>query len=191
MKTEEEKRNIFLIGPRAAGKSVTAKNIHQKLGYNTLSTDVLISYECDGKTIPEIIKDENGSWKKFRDLEYLVLTKVSKMSKLVIDTGGGIIVDLDSDGREIFSKRKRKIIKDSGYTIYLKADLEWLWEKVKTDSNRPGLSGNNTDDDRSSFIKIMSRRLPWYEETSDFIIDATQKDEKILANDVLKQLSNK
>jgi shikimate kinase len=81
--------NIFLIGMMGAGKSTVGKLLAKKLGYNFLDTDPLIA-QCVGKSIPEIFA--NDGEEAFRDLEQQVLSQVSSYTRLVVATGGGIVM---------------------------------------------------------------------------------------------------
>ena len=81
--------NIFLIGMMGAGKSTVGKLLAQKLGYNFLDTDPLIE-KCAGKSIPEIFAKDGEE--TFRDLEQQVLSQVSAYTRLVVATGGGIVM---------------------------------------------------------------------------------------------------
>ena len=81
--------NIFLIGMMGAGKSTVGKHLAQKLGYNFLDTDPLIE-KCAGKSIPEIFA--NDGEETFRDLEQQVLSQVAAYTRLVVATGGGIVM---------------------------------------------------------------------------------------------------
>jgi shikimate kinase len=81
--------NIFLIGMMGAGKSTIGKLLAQQLNYNFLDTDRLIE-QCAGKSIPEIFADDGEE--TFRDLEQQVLSQVSAYTRLVVATGGGIVM---------------------------------------------------------------------------------------------------
>ena len=81
--------NIFLIGMMGAGKSTVGKLLAQKLGYNFIDTDPLIE-QCAGKSIPEIFASDGED--AFRDLEQQILSQVSAYTRLVVATGGGIVM---------------------------------------------------------------------------------------------------
>ena len=157
--------NLIFIGARGAGKSRISRKLGKLTGRTVLPTDTLISYEANGESIPSIVKKEG--WKGFREREYLILKNISGMKNILIDCGGGILVEApeenDPENKEILSKRKIKLLKSMGTMIYIKRDVEWLIKKVADDPSRPDLAG-----DYRSFIK---RRLPWYEKTSDVTID--------------------
>lgn len=81
--------NIFLIGMMGAGKSTVGKLLAQKLGYNFIDTDPLIE-QCAGKSIPAIFASDGED--AFRDLEQQILSQVSAHTRLVVATGGGIVM---------------------------------------------------------------------------------------------------
>ncbi len=81
--------NIFLVGMMGAGKSTVGKVLAQKLNYSFLDTDNLIE-QAAGKSIPAIFAEDGEE--KFRDLEQQVLSQVSAYTRLVVATGGGIVL---------------------------------------------------------------------------------------------------
>ncbi|MDX2256459.1 MAG: shikimate kinase [Pseudanabaenaceae cyanobacterium bins.39] len=81
--------NIFLIGMMGSGKSTVGKILAQRLNYNFLDTDTLIE-QCAGKSIPQIFADDGEP--TFRDLEQQVLAQVAAHTRLVVATGGGIVM---------------------------------------------------------------------------------------------------
>ncbi len=166
-----QKPNVYLIGPRAAGKSKTGKRLHKFLGYQLLSTDTLICYES-GLTIPEYVEKEG--WAAFRDLEYQVLQKASRTKNALIDCGGGILIDLDEQGNEIYSERKANIIKE-GFVIFLNANHDYIIAKVESDPARPSLS------DRVSFANLLKRREPYYKKAAKLQINTTGRRGKDVA----------
>ena len=176
--------NIVLIGMRGAGKS----NISRRLSFLTkrpvLSTDLLIEYDNDGKSIPDIISESNGDWQKFRQLEYQVAQKISAMDNAIIDCGGGVIVDVDDDGTEIYSERKIDLLKANGQVVWLKGDIERLAAKVKGDQRRPTL------DETRSAQDLMQRRLPFYEQAADIVIDIEGKSRRKITRKIYRRFYN-
>ncbi len=81
--------NIFLVGMMGARKSTVGKVLAQKLNYSFLDTDNLIE-QAAGKSIPAIFAEDGEE--KFRDLEQQVLSQVSAYTRLVVATGGGIVL---------------------------------------------------------------------------------------------------
>ena len=81
--------NVFLIGMMGAGKSTVGQLLAQKLGYGFVDTDVLIE-KCAGKSIPNIFTEDGEE--AFRDWEQQVLSQLSSHTRLVVATGGGIVL---------------------------------------------------------------------------------------------------
>jgi len=167
--------NIILIGMRGAGKSNVARRLSVLTKRSVLSSDTLIEYENGGQTIADFLASPKGDWRKFRDMEYDVVRKITHMNNVIIDCGGGVIVDLDKDGNEVYSKRKVEALKKSGTIIWLKGDIKILVEKVKDKAARPPLGT------RRSVEEIMRHRLPYYKEAADHILDITDKNRQELA----------
>lgn len=174
--------NIVLIGMRGAGKSKISRRLSVRTKRDVLSSDLLIQYDNNGKSIPEIISDHNGDWRAFRDMEYAIVQKICALDDNIIDCGGGIIVDLDEDGNETYSKRKVDLLRTNGRIVWLKGDIPRLAAKVKGDAKRPSLS------ETKSAEEIMYRRLPFYEKAADIVVDVEGKSKSELTEEVLAQI---
>jgi shikimate kinase len=158
-------RNLVLVGGRGCGKSSVSKRLaRQNRSFMLFSLDALIRYEANAMTIPEIVEREG--WSGFREREFAVVQRGSAFrSGALVDCGGGVVVDLDPAGQEIFSTRKVDALRRNGLLVYLRRDPEVLMKKVTGDPNRPALS------DRQSFLELMERRDPWYIEAADLVLE--------------------
>lgn len=172
--------NIVLIGMRGAGKSNISRRLSVMTKWPVLSTDLLIQYENQGKPISQIIAEANGDWRAFREMEFEVVKKVAQLDNVIIDCGGGVVVDLDDQGDEIYSQRKMDLLKQNGKVIWLKGDIHRLAAKVKDDQERPTL------DQVKSIEEVMTRRLPFYKQAADVIINIEEKKRKKLAKKVYR-----
>ncbi len=172
-------KNLALIGGRGCGKSSIAKRLARcNRGFMLFSIDALIRYECGARSIPEIV-DREG-WPGFREHEYEVVKKVAAFSNgALIDCGGGIVVDLDASGEEVFSRRKVEALRKNTLVVYLARDADYLASRIGGDPNRPALS------DSLDFEAIMARRDPWYREASDVVVDCGGRSKTELAHSVL------
>ena len=169
--------NITLIGMRGAGKSNVSRRLAVLTKRPVLSTDTLIEYEDAGRSIADFIA-ETGDWRTFREREYQVVQKVCRMDGVIVDAGGGVVVDLDDAGEEVYSSRKVDLLRGSGPVVWLKGDIDHLVAKVEAKANRPAL------DLAQSTRAIMERRLPLYELAADLVIDIRGKRRQILAEEV-------
>ncbi|MES9963690.1 MAG: shikimate kinase [Candidatus Sedimenticola sp. 20ELBAFRAG] len=174
--------NIVLIGMRGAGKSNISRRLSVMTKWPVLSTDLLIEYENGGRTIPEIVADSGGDWRGFREMEFDVVSKISRLDNVIVDCGGGVIVDLDENGNEIFSQRKIELLRHNGTIVWLKGDIARLAAKVQGDPGRPVL------DAVRSAEELMQRRLPFYEQAADLIMDLETRKRKKIARMIAKTL---
>jgi len=170
--------NIVMIGMRGAGKSKISRRLSVLTKRDVLSSDTLIQYDNEGKSIPEIIEANNGDWREFRDLEYQTIKRITSLDNSLIACGGSVIVDIDDDGNEVFSERKINLLRNNGRIVWLKGDIPRLAAKVKGDATRPSLSETKSAED------IMYRRLPFYEKAADIVIDVEGKAKKDLVTEV-------
>ena len=155
-----------------AGKTTIGKLLSNQLGFNFTDLDRKIE-EKSGVKINTIfeIEGEEG----FREREYLALNEALAEEKVVISTGGGVVV------KEI---NRSLIQKSEAMVIYLKASLDILVSRLKNDKTRPMLDKDNK---LVSLQKLLSEREPFYENLADFIIDTSQ----LKTNDVLKTITEK
>ena len=175
----ELKKNLVLVGGRGSGKSSLAKRLARTNRHFMLfSLDALIRYEADGAKIPEIVAREG--WAGFRARELAVVEKVAAIEGgALIDTGGGVVVELDRDGRERYSARKVDALRRHGRVVYLHRAIDYLERRSDEDENRPTLSGDET------FRQIMKRRDPWYRRAADHVIECGERSKTALVREVL------
>jgi len=172
-------RNLVLIGGRGCGKSSVAKRIlRRNRSFMLFSLDALIRYEAGALSIPEIV--ERDGWRGFRDLELRVVEKVAAFEReALLDCGGGVVVDLDERGDEVFSERKVEAIRRHGLVVYLRRDPEYLLDRIGRDPNRPELSETH------SFLELMARRDPWYRAAAHLVLDCEAESKNDLTEVVL------
>ena len=147
--------NVALIGPRGAGKSTLARLLAVETGWTALSTDTLVSYEADGASIAELVAASGGSFADFREREHQVLRKAGRLHDVILDCGGGIVVDLGQDGEEHLSERKLRLLREQSLVFFLLPRLEDVAAEIAGDQRRPSLGS-------ASPREIYERRLPWY-----------------------------
>lgn len=173
--------NLALIGMRGVGKS----NVSRRLAFLTkrpvLSTDLLVEYET-GMSIPDYVT--HHGWQSFRTRELAVLERIGAMDRVIVDCGGGVIVDLDPQtGQERFSRRKVAALRDRGPVVWLRGDIDRLAAKTADDPNRPAL------DAQRDAVEIMRRREPFYAEAADLIVDVEGRKRSTMALDLALQFA--
>ena len=163
---------IILVGMMGAGKTTIGKLLSNQLAFNFIDLDRKIE-EKSGVKINTIfeIEGEEG----FREREHSALNEALAEEKVVISTGGGVVVK--AINRSLMQKSEAMV-------VYLKANLDILVGRLKNDKTRPMLDKDNK---LLSLQKLLSEREPFYENLADFIIDTS----KLKTNDVLKTITEK
>lgn len=151
-------RNIVFVGLMGAGKTTVGKRLAKRHGLPFLDTDHEIERRC-GATIPTIfdLEGEEG----FRRREAKVLADAMALSGHVITTGGGAVM-LEENRQAM----------QPGFVIYLDADPEQLWQRLKTDTSRPLLQ--KSGDPRATLVALHAKRDPLYRSVADLIVPTSR-----------------
>ena len=177
-------KHLALVGGRGCGKTSAAAWLAREYPtFRLLDLDALIVEEAQGRAVAEIVSEEG--WRGFRDREYRVLERVTASAGPgvgvgVVDCGGGIVVDLDDAGLEIYSERKVEILRNRCRVVYLRCASDLLAARIAGDPNRPPLS------DHESFHGLMDRRDGWYRLAADRVIEADALSSEDLAGEIAR-----
>lgn len=129
-----------------AGKTTVGMELAKKLNYKLIDTDHSIENDQSRK-IKDIFSEDGELF--FRNLETLKLKELINVENAIISTGGGIIL-----------KDENRSILNNLFTIYLKADFENIFNRIKQDTSRPLLL---TDDPYNTAKDIFKSRQSVYE----------------------------
>jgi shikimate kinase len=151
------KNNIVIIGFMATGKTSVAHALAIKLGKEYVSTDDLIVKKAN-KQISKIFEDDGEI--KFRELEIELVKKVSEMDDVVVDCGGGVVLNWINVVR----------LKEKGIIVLLTASVERILERSSSSTERPLLNVQNT---REKIVELLKFREPFYQKAADLIINTT------------------
>lgn len=161
MPYSEKFMKIFLIGYRCTGKTTIGKMLANRLGFDFMDTDRFIEQETDS-TIKEIV--EKQGWEKFRQLEKQTLFHTKNKKKIVISTGGGIILDAEN----------QDFIKKSGVVVWLDADIKTILHRLNNDNktclSRPSLTHKNLIKETE---ELFNSRKPLYELTAHIKVNTS------------------
>lgn len=144
-----------MVGMMGAGKSAIGTALARRLGVPFLDSDVEIERAAN-LTIAEIFERDGEAF--FRERETQVIGRLLDGPPGILSTGGGAF--LRPENRELISAR--------GVSLWLRADLELLWNRVKHKSTRPLL---RTADPRATLAEIKAVRDPVYAK-ADLVVDA-------------------
>ena len=150
-----KKKNICIMGLMGSGKSVIGKDLSKYLDLKFYDTDKEIE-SITRKKISDIFKEEGESY--FRDIEEKVCIEILTKENCIVSLGGGSII----------SKKIRKIIKKSSYSIYLQVKLEHLQNRLRFSKKRPLLNKNLNK--REILENLLKNRQKYYEK-ADLIIN--------------------
>ena len=158
---------ICIIGMPGSGKSTIGRILSKKLNYKFFDTDENIEDEAKSK-INDIFTHKGEAY--FRELETRVLSKLIKINKVVISTGGGIIL-------------KNKNILNKCFNIYLQCDEDVLIERASRNKDRPLLY----KDIKKNMKNLFNERKDIYNNLADLKIN-TKSDIQKTITEILNKL---
>ncbi|OUS33870.1 shikimate kinase [Rhodobacterales bacterium 56_14_T64] len=140
------KKTIVMVGMMGAGKTAVGRALAVRLGVPFLDSDHEIETAAN-LTIPEIFARDGEPF--FREKERQVISRLLVEQRGVLSTGGGAFL----------APENRRIIKECGVSVWLKADLDVLWNRVKHRDSRPLLQTANP---RATLSALYDTRVPLY-----------------------------
>ena len=156
------KKNFYLTGFMAAGKSTIGPILANTLGWNFFDLDKEIEKE-EGLKVVEIFKQKGEEY--FRGIETETLKRLSEYEESIVSLGGGAIA----------SEENFKIIKSTGKIIYLKSSPEMAYKRLRFKKDRPAFVFENVEaPTKEQFLERINELLDsrkHYYERCDFIVD--------------------
>ena len=148
-------RTIVLVGLMGVGKTTVGRRLAHLLHLPFVDADHAIE-EAAGCSVSEIFARFGEP--AFRDGERKVIARLLDGPRHVLATGGGAYMDL----------RTRAAIKARGISVWLRADLDLLMDRVGRKGHRPLLQ---TADPRATMERLIAERYPVYAE-ADIVVDS-------------------
>lgn len=138
----------------AAGKSTIGRMLATELHRPFYDSD----HELEHNTGVRVawIYDLEGE-EGFRKREEIIIDKITKLSNIVLATGGASILSLMS----------RQALRTHGYVIHLQVSLAEQIQRTLRDKHRPLIQ---TKDRRSALERLYAEREPLYHEVADWSI---------------------
>lgn len=164
-------RSLVLVGLMGAGKTSIGRRLAQRLGLAFVDSDheIETAAGCTIETIFEMYGE-----KAFRDCERRVIGRLLEEPVQVIATGGGAFIDPET----------RAQVKARGLSVWLRADLDLLLNRVARRANRPLLKRG---DPREILAGLMAQRYPLYAE-ADITVDTKEAPPDVTVDAVLEAL---
>ena len=172
LKARLGRRSIVFVGLMGAGKTAIGRKVAQTLGLPFIDSDHEIE-TVSRMTVPELF--ELYGEPEFRALEERVIGRLVRDGPQVLSTGGGAFMNANT----------RAAIAEEGVSIWLKADLDTLMERVAKKPNRPLLKN---PDPRAVMQKLMDDRYPVYA-LADIVVTTRDARREIIADEVTEALA--
>ena len=149
---------LFLVGYRATGKSTVARLLAERLGWGWVDADEALERR-HGRTIRQIFAEEGEAG--FRDKEAAILEELCRGERLVVATGGGVIL----------REENRRRMRAAGRVVWLSADAQTIWERLQRDpttgERRPALTVGGL----AEVEELLRVREPHYRECAALSVD--------------------
>jgi len=117
-------KTVVFVGMMGAGKTAIGRAVAQMLDVPFSDSDAALE-EAAQMSISEIFERDGEAF--FRDRETEVIDRLMQKAPCILSTGGGAFM----------SARNRDLITHKGLSVWLNADLELLWERVRHKDSRP------------------------------------------------------
>ncbi|OHC47634.1 MAG: shikimate kinase [Rhodobacteraceae bacterium GWF1_65_7] len=138
-----------------AGKTAVGTALARMLGVPFRDSDEEI-VKAASRSIAEIFERDGEPFFRARETE--VLSRLVKGQPCILSTGGGAFL----------SDLNRNIIGATGVSVWLRADLDLLWHRVRHKATRPLL---RTANPRETLRQLHEARVPYYA-LADVTVDA-------------------
>jgi shikimate kinase len=149
-------RPVFLVGMMGAGKTTLGRALAKELGREFADLDLALEARC-GVPVAAIFDIEGEAG--FRKRETQLLDEFSRRGGLVLATGGGAVMAAEN----------RRVLKERGTVVYLRAEAGELYRRLARDKQRPLLQ---TADPRARLTELLALRTPLYEEVAHISFDS-------------------
>ena len=168
-------RKVLLIGMMGAGKTTTGRLLSDRLGWPYLDSDDEIERQT-GRTVPQIWKEDGEP--AFRAEESRVLAEAcDRPGPAVISVAGGAVLDIEN----------RALIRRSGLTVWLRAEVNTLAHRVGTGAGRPLLEGGPA----AALTRLSAERAPVYAELADLVFDVDRMSPTQVATGIIDVLNDR
>ena len=140
------KKTIVMVGMMGAGKTAVGRALASELGVPFVDSDHEIETAAS-MTIAEIFARDGEAFFRARETE--VIQRLLEGAPCVLSTGGGAYL----------AERNRAMISAKGVAVWLNADLDLLWSRVRHRDSRPLLKPANPS---ATLTELFHKRVPFY-----------------------------
>lgn len=166
------RKTVVLIGMMGAGKSAVGNALSRILGAPFVDSDEEIERAAN-MSVAEVFKRDGESF--FRARESEVLARLLSGPPCILSTGGGAFL----------AEANRAAIAEKGVAVWLKADMELLWNRVRHKTTRPLLK---TADPKGTLAALLTAREPVYAEAAVTVLARPEYSVEEMAGKVIEAL---
>lgn len=167
-------RSIVFVGLMGAGKTAIGRKVASELHVPFMDSDHEIE-TVSRTTIPDLFALYGEP--EFRSLEQRVIMRLLETGPQVLSTGGGAFMNAQT----------REVIAARGLSVWLKADIDILMERVSKKQNRPLLKNA---DPRGVMKKLMDERYPVYA-LADITVTTRDAAKEVIAREVIEAIDQR
>jgi shikimate kinase len=149
------KKTVVMVGMMGAGKTAVGTAVARALSVAFRDSDEEI-VKAANRSIAEIFERDGEGFFRARETE--VLGRLLRGAPCILSTGGGAFL----------SDANRTLIQEAGVAVWLRADLDLLWQRVRHKSTRPLL---RTANPRETLRQLYEARVPLYSQ-ADITVDS-------------------
>ena len=139
-------KTVVMVGMMGAGKTAVGMAVARQLGVPFLDSDAEIERAANLK-IAEIFERNGEAF--FREKESQILARLLDGRPMILSTGGGAWL----------LPGNRELVAGRGVAVWLKAELDLLWSRVRHKGTRPLL---RTANPRETLCELCKAREPHY-----------------------------
>ena len=165
-------KTVVLVGMMGAGKTAVGTALARQLGVEFKDSDEEI-VRAASRSIAEIFERDGEPFFRARETE--VISRLLRGTPCVLSTGGGAFL----------SETNRKLVHDVGVSVWLRADLELLWQRVRHKTTRPLL---RTANPRETLRELYEKRQPLYAQADIVVESAAERSVEEMASRVVEAL---
>ncbi len=169
------KKTVVMVGMMGAGKTAVGRAVAARLGVPFLDSDAEIEAAANA-SVPEIFERDGEVF--FRKRETEVITRLLTSRQGILSTGGGAFL----------AEKNRRIISEKGVSVWLNADVELLWSRVKHKETRPLL---RTANPKATLAALYTARVPFYEQADLMVPCAAALSIEAMAERVIETLCDR
>jgi shikimate kinase len=166
-------RSIIFVGLMGAGKTAIGRKVAGLLDLSFIDSDHEIE-EVSRTTIADLFELYGEA--EFRALEQRVIARLLESGPRVLSTGGGAFMN----------EQTRAAIGSHGVSVWLKADIDVLMERVSKKQNRPLL---RNQDPRGVMLKLMEQRYPVYA-LANVTVETRDERKEVIADEVVAAIAS-